>query len=389
VHEPDLDLLLSGLDAGTGKRFDAILRLAALGEPAVAGLLDRLHSGDARTRYAIARAFTDGRWPAEFYERAEVAEALLAALGDDHAPVRRRAARALGYFCEPRLAAATVGWLGSPNAADRYRGQRALRDAAAAAACRALDDPAVESRRSAVATLAELRTAHPHTIVKLRRLLGHDPDDEVRGGAARCIGVTAFLASEAIEALSTTLRDTGAGPETRLGAIAGLTPHAARLGSVGMLSTAPDLIDTLAVALRDRWVPLRAAAIQTLVAMGGPRVPAVLAPLLADENHHVRAEALVAHVAMRASDALELACRALRDDGSYHVREAAAAALARLGDERAVPVLRAALSDPDQFVRAEATRALSVFEAEPGEVDAVPVGICQPAPRPPTGPRES
>jgi HEAT repeat protein len=358
--ETEFGALVSALRGGPGKRYDAVVRLCAHGEPAIAYLLRQLREGDTRTRYSIVRAFTGIGWPPDFEERADVAEALFAALHDEHAPVRHRAARALERCCEPRAAAVLVHWLTSDDAADRYRAQSGLHCAGVAALCRAVDDPAVEARRAAVAALARLRTGHRHTTAKMRDRLANDPDDEVRGAAAKYLAAGANEPFDALKLLHATVRNSLAGYWTRLGALEGITRIATDLGASRVLSAVPDLPDALEATLSDRWVPLRFGAVKAVAAVGGPRAADMVSWMVYDRDEVVRAIAVSALVTLRAPGALATARTILREDPHYLVRESAARSLAEYAAVEAADALRAGLNDVNEHVRLGAIGSLAV-----------------------------
>jgi HEAT repeat protein len=357
--ETEFGALVGALRGGPGKRYDAIVRLSTHGEPAMAYLLRQFREGDPGTRYSIARAFTSIGWPPEFEERVDVAEALLAALHDEHAPVRHRAARALEWWCEPRSASVLVHWLSSEDITDRYRAQTGLHCAGLAALCRAIHDPSVTARRTAVATLARLRTGHRHTGAKMRDRLANDPDDEVRGAAARYLAAVGNDRFEALRLLHATLRDSRA-YWTRLGALDGITRIATDLGTSRVLATVPDLLDTLETTLSDRNLALRSHAIDTLAAIGGTRVPEMIGSMVYDRDAVVRARAVSALVTLRVPDASTTVRAILREDPDYFVRESAARALAEYPGTEVADALRAALNDVNEHVRLDAIGSLAV-----------------------------
>jgi HEAT repeat protein len=260
-----------------------------------------------------------------------------------------------------------VHWLQSEDATDRYRAQSAIHLAGIAALCRAIDDPSVEARRAALAALARLRAGHRHTAAKVRDRLANDPDDEVRGSAARYLAEVDNERFEVLKLLHAKLMDPRAGYWTRLGAADGVTRIATSLGTGRVLTAVPSIIDTLETVLTDRYSTVRTRAIEALAAIGGPRVPDLVAWLVYDRDPSVRATAVSTLVALRVPGALATACAVLREDPSYFVRESAARALAGYDDALAADALRAALNDVHEFVRGEATRSLTVVLAARGE----------------------
>ncbi|WP_436532038.1 HEAT repeat domain-containing protein [Actinoplanes sp. HUAS TT8] len=112
----ELSALVKQFGYGFGERVDAGRRLVELGAPAADRLLVLLREGDTGTRALAAFAL------AEFEatpQRQAAADGLVAALYDDHPPVRRRAARTLRFFRDPRLDGVVIRWLDSPDDADR------------------------------------------------------------------------------------------------------------------------------------------------------------------------------------------------------------------------------------------------------------------------------
>lgn len=342
------------------KREPALARLGELGDPAIDHLVDRLRDGDPHTRYLVARAFGRSEFFEGLHERADVADALVAALEDDHSPVRNRAARALELFGDPRAEPILLRWFESGDEVIRFRAVSTLIACASRSRTllRAVDDPSVKIRRAAVGALTRLRIKDGPVVERIYEVLRDDPDDEVRGHAARYVGEIDNQYWRATAALHRALTDPASGEETRTGAIKGLAAQAAVRGPGPIVASAPDLVATLTAQLADPWYAIRFAAVEALERLGSPDVVAPLWRMVTDPRALVRGCAVNALMSLRADGVLPVACRIVRSDPDYFARELVATGLARIGGDEAISALRAALGDEVGFVRHKALQSL-------------------------------
>jgi vesicle coat complex subunit len=108
----------------------------------------------------------------------------------------------------------------------------------------------------------------------------------------------------------------------------------------------------------------RISAIESLVGLGKPVVPA-LVRALKDKNPSVRSSAAIAlgKMGVQATSAVPSLSHALQDE-NLEVRRSAAIAMGKLGRPALVPYLVVKLQSPDASVRYSATHALSRFGAD-------------------------
>ncbi len=331
---------------------------------------------------------------------------LLEHLLTDPAPfVRARIAATLGRFDDPEVIDQLVRALGDPAWWVRMRSVEALEQIGMRAEgplLMALDDPDPEIRiRAAVglerlgvpATLVEMIQRGerlPETMEMLvkfasagaRELLAElllHPAPEVRSSVVGAIRRAARrdLAAELIE---TAHRD--ADPGLRAAAFE-------TLGALGVREVLPAALD----GLSDADEAVRTAAIGVLGTLGGPEVTARLRERTADPEAGVRTAAARALGLLRASDAAPEFLRLIADpdpavrvagvhgagearvaalapelvgllgDASPEVRRAAVVGLGRLGDEAAVPALVHAFDGADSAMREAIVDAVSHLDA--------------------------
>ncbi len=207
--------------------------------------------------------------------------ALIAALRDSDAGVRRAAAQSLGNIESPRAVDGLVA---------------VLRD----------DD--VEVRRAAAQALGEIED--PRAVDALVAAL-KDPDTEVRKCAAWSLG--SIEDPRAADGLAGALRD--ASPEVRKTA-------AWALGELELTAAPPGLIE----AMRDSDPEVRKTAVWSVGQMGDARAVPALRNMLADASAEVRSGAIEALGEIRNADALQALIDAMKSNDA-EVRRAAAEAL--------------------------------------------------------------
>ena len=123
----------------------------------------------------------------------------------------------------------------------------------------------------------------------------------------------------------------------------------------------PKAIDTLAAALAPAgsdpeadWF-VGAAAVKSLVAIGGPKVEKAFRDGLAHENWMVRQRAMRGLAQMKPADVVDVLGKQLASDADYRVRVACAMELGKTKNKAALPHLqKAAKADKDERVRERA-----------------------------------
>jgi HEAT repeat protein len=289
---------------------------------------------------------------------APAVSALIEALRDQDADVRRAAAEALGWIGAPAV----------PALSEALRDQDKDVRGAAVWALRGIGAPAVPALSAAL----------------------RDQDWRVRFEAARVLGQMGEVAAPAVPVLIEILRDQDVFVRsTAAGALWNISQNpvgipiliqalrdqdrygrsaAARaLGQMGDATAVPSLIEVLGD--QDRYG--RSAAARALGRIGDATAVPALREALRDQNWDVRREAANAlgRIGEAAAPAVPALIEALRDESEY-VRSEAAEALGEIG-EAAVPALREALRDQNWYVRREAAEALGLI----GDPSAVPALI--------------
>jgi HEAT repeat protein/beta-lactamase regulating signal transducer with metallopeptidase domain len=307
--------------------------------------------------------------------------ALVAALGDEDAEVRRSVATSLGSLQDTaavlalmqavredsdagvRAAAAwALGEIGDaravPALAEALRRDQVIEVRKAAAwALGEIDDPrAVEPlgaaiddtnrdvRLAVITALGELES--PASVDALTTALRAD-DAEIRDQAAWALGE--IEDAKAVPALGAVLRS-DADPVVRAKA-------AWALGEIGDAGA----VGALSAALADRDVEVRRMAVWGLGEIEEPSAVGSLTGVLQDSDVEIRRQAVHALGQIESPDAVDPLLEALRDSDA-EVRELAAWSLGQIEDPRAAPGLTAALADPEVKVRRAAGGALADLE---------------------------
>jgi HEAT repeat protein len=293
---------IRGADGAAAVRRASVAGLVAVGQPAVAPLIEALRDRDARLREAAIEALGG-------IGGADSAAALATAVGDDRSTVRQAAA--------PALARA-----GGPGAVPALRTALAHKDPA--------------TRRAAAAALGLL--TDPAAAEALRACTG-DRDRAVRDAAMHALA--ALGTSGAVDALCAALLE--GDRDARASAVSALrsfewTPTGSRQRAVlavlrGRYGDAAvegaEGVQPLLVALGDKEPAARRGAAEALGGVEDPRVLEALAPLLGDHDATVR-DAAARSLARRGPAAAGELARALQDEGA--AREAAARAIAIIGE---------------------------------------------------------
>jgi HEAT repeat protein/beta-lactamase regulating signal transducer with metallopeptidase domain len=308
---------------------------------------------------------------------ARVVDALMGALDDSDAEVRREAVFALGRLRSARAAAAIAKALRDSDPEVRTQAAFALgqiRDSAAidALANALAGDAESEVRTQAAFALGQIRA--DAAVEALARALAKDADGEVRKQAAFALGQVRSPAATA--ALAAALSDAEA--EVRKQAVFALgqvrdTRSVERLAqaladadsevrsqaafALGQMRD-ERAVSGLLTALSDRHADVRQQAAFALGQLRTPQAAGGLAKALADSDADVRKQAIFALGQLRSREAVPALIEALRDKDA-EVRGQAAFALGQIGDQRATSALTAALKDADTDVRRQAAFALS------------------------------
>ena len=326
-----------------------------------AGVLGK--TGDARAVQPLSQAWRAARYARGDNIRYSAAQALVTigepalsalieALSDEGAEVRRVAAISLGRVGNPSATAPLIGALRDADGLVRGRAAEALLQVGD---CQATIDRidaagvldafvlALVGRR-ATGALTEIG---PNAVAMLTQDL-QDADETARSRAAVALGRMGPVAADAIPALTKLLNDGDKGVRTV--ALEALT----RLGE-RPAQQLPELLE----ALRDGDAAIRRAAAGALSEMGpdaGPAVPALI-EALKDVDASVRSLAANALGKTRDARSFELLITSLSDIDPG-VRVAAADALGRIGDVRSIEPLIARLEDGHWKVRSRAEKAL-------------------------------
>ena len=245
--------------------------------------------------------------------------AMIQALDDEDAEIRKTAASALGEFQDERALAALV---------------------------RALSDRDAEVRRWAAWALGEIGRPHPDAVRGLVGVLERDAVAEVRRWGAWALGEIddPMPASALARAL---LNDNSA--EVRRWA-------AWALSEIDVPTVAPELVQALQT---DASSEVRREAARALGEIDFPgAVPGLANALESDADFEVRRWSAWALGEIQSPSATDGLVAALRRDESAEVRRWTAWALGEIGDPRAIEVLTEATRDENAEVRMAAIRAL-------------------------------
>ncbi len=327
----------------------SLLALFSLGfewQGRLARLRRELETGDVQRRREVVRMLGT-------YASHEVADALLAALGDQDASVRAEAAEAVGRVrlrdAVPRL----LDWLDDEDVDVRVGAASALGrigdPRTAQALVRALGDQSSEVRRAAVRALRALGT--PEVVVPLLGRLD-DADSSVQIEAAEALGE---LGDErAVVPLIGRARDQA--PEVRVAVYAAL-------GAIGDARAAPALLQ----GLRGDEDAAQLAAIAALGRLGAEAAVEPLAALVARSDSRAARAAVAALGAIGTEDALRAVVSALssRDARAIaaDVLVATARRSARSADaSSAVDVVAMLLEALDRAPPGEATAIAEMLE---------------------------
>lgn len=269
----------------------------------------------------------------EHADRSALVQPVLAALHDDHEPVRAEAARWLAQFGGPEAVEPLRGLL-QHDPAERVRGR--------AAYALAYLQPNLEVLREAgTAGIEALSTAMK------------DAERSIRLRAIWALGN--LQVGAAVPLLTTILEGTASVPEKRKAAEA--------LGHIGDSSA----LDPLIIALQfESNEGVRSSAAEALGALNDRRAfNQLIRALHTDSSAMVRASAAKALEWMGDSNAVEALITALADS-SPDVRFRAAQALRGLRDARAVEPLRALIGDPQttRQLRGAAEQALEEIKRQ-------------------------
>lgn len=137
--------------------------------------------------------------------------------------------------------------------------------------------------------------------------------------------------------------------------------YRARLRAIGLIEEQEvrDAVPRSIDLLRDKEMPVRAAAASTLGTLGDRRAVEPLIASLGDPMSVVRRAAMRALSRLRDERMRDPIMRILRSDPSFALRLEAVATLTALKDDAVLSALQAALTDADDDVRAAAALALA------------------------------
>lgn len=320
-------------------RLAAVRALGRIGRPEVRVALERA-LGDSDKEVRAAAAFSLG----QLGDKA-VVDDLLRALDDPSYGVRRNVIEALGKAGDPKAAPALIDLLESQSA--DLRGEAVL-------ALGRLEDP---------------RATDP-----LIRVLGGDPDGDVRWRAAYAL--TDVERPQVVQALEAALTDGeplvvmfAAKALSKLGRKADSVPLVPALetddwrvrvnvlialGSSGDEEALPVIVESLGSPIDH----VRAAACIALGDLLDPRAAEPLRESLEDPSPDVRGQAALALARVSADEAMIALPDALEDPNHY-ARVKVYEAIGGVWRRQAVELLRPALRDPDPRIRAAVTSALA------------------------------
>lgn len=259
-----------------------------------------------------------------------------------------------------------------PNVRVKASGEAEADAKAVAALIEALRDPVADVRRSAVHALGELDD--PEAVAALSEVLRKDEDAEVRKMAAWALGEIEDPA--AIPALGEAVRGDRSAEVRKMAAWAlgeiG-DPGAVEALGAGARDASPDVAKMavwalgeiedpraaapLAAALRHEDADVRAMAVWAFGELEDPQAAPGLVAALQDRTAGVRSKAAWALGELGLAQAPEALIQALKDSDA-DVRRTAAWALGEVADPAAVPALKAAFSDANANVRRTALWAL-------------------------------
>jgi HEAT repeat protein/beta-lactamase regulating signal transducer with metallopeptidase domain len=272
-----------------------------------------------------------------------VVPALIAALRDQSAEVRRAAAQSLGNLEDRRATNGLIALLDDEDtnvrmAAVEALGQLEDRRSVSALVAR-MSDPSKEIRRGAMRALAQMKDA---VGVEVFRGALADEDAETRRAALYAVAERRDKASAPVVAGLVKDRD----PEVRQAA----------LQALGELKD-PKSVDAIVGALTDPSSDVRQAALQALGNLELEALPGEVLPLLGDRDADVRQAA--AWMAGNSGDARAVPrLKDLLTDSNASVREAAVEALSEIRDAAAIDALVGGLKSSDPVVRRAAAEAL-------------------------------
>ena len=282
----------------------------------------------ASTSESVTESHTESETRTLAQKQAEgrMVAALVVALDDSNAEVRRNAAQSLGSLGDPRAVEALL---------------QALRDDADAGV-----------RKMAAWALGEIES--PSAVGGLSQALRTDDSAEVRASAAWALGE--IESADAVDALGAALRD--ANVEVRRNAV----------WALGQIESA-EAVEWLVPALRDTDVEIRRKAAWALGEIENPAAVGGLTGALGDSDAEVRGNAAWALGEIQSPGAVE-ALRGAVADSDVEVRRKAVWALGEIQDARAVPALTVALGDTDHETRKSAVWALGEIQ-DPSAIPAL------------------
>lgn len=373
---PSLLQLVSG-DPHPAVRSQAAFSLARIGTPEAMAALGEIAEREGNRDRAMA-VFSIG-----LAARPDSSAILLAALRAADPAVRRAAAHALGRLPPSAPASdrdrsidALISALSDPNASVRRAAQSSLATMTGAAV---LDAIAGELSRTESHALARtlslaLATMGPEAETRLVALLSSDAEN-VRGLAAEALG--AMRSKRAIPPLVALLDSASAGPvsQSAVIALADIGPDAAPALIKRLAGAEPHVVARAREALSGMDGPALTDALMTALSSDAPTVRCVAASVLGARRKSAAVPELVwtldhdrdISVRVAAADALGLLgnklataplIRATRHQNEV-LRKSAASALGCLSDGRATGALKSLLNDDDPGVASAAHAALS------------------------------
>jgi HEAT repeat protein len=220
-------------------RVAAAYAMAAMGPPAktaIPTLIEALHDRIAAVRAAAVHAITSLACAGESVDVRAAVPHLLQWLDDSDLNVRRQALSAL----------LAIG-METEKAATRLKS--------------GLRSQEVPERRWAAEALGQISSAARASVAELIAAVNHDPDDLVRQLALKALAGTGQQAGVRVDLLATVLGKSGPESDDSL-----RTWAAGSLGIAG--PAAKEAIPVLVAVLRDKAIPVRAAAAYALVVLG-------------------------------------------------------------------------------------------------------------------------